>query len=72
MSKLILPAGVYRKPSRVGCEVRGDDKGNIIIKYERPIEAAVYTCDEAAAIMRALAVAIRDQTKRAIKPEDLN
>jgi len=69
MSKLILPANARRTtPERVGCEIRGDDQGNVLLVFTRPIQSAVYTANEAAEIARALANAAMDQARHGGDP----
>lgn len=69
MSKLILPPGVASgKAQRVGVEIRGDDKGNVLLNFEREVKSVVYTAQEAAEIARALARGAVDQAKHGPDP----
>lgn len=69
MTKLILPASARKgKPERVGLEVRGDDRGHVLLHFERPIQDVIYTPQEAATIAQALARAAQDQAKHGGDP----
>lgn len=70
MSNLILPAGVRspKKAERVGVEVHGNDQGQILMVFERAIEAAIYTPQEAAQLAQALARAAQDQARHGGNP----